>query len=91
MGAKVSFLGEEVEAVASVAPRVVVPSQAIREDGGREVVFVYDGEAVERRAVRLGARSGGQVEIVAGLRAAERVVLEAPENLADGDRVRALR
>jgi multidrug efflux pump subunit AcrA (membrane-fusion protein) len=54
-------------------------------------VFVVRGDRVERRAVSLGGTAGDRVEVVAGLRAGERVVVEPPEGLADGDRVRIAR
>jgi multidrug efflux pump subunit AcrA (membrane-fusion protein) len=66
---------------------VVVPEAAIRTDGGQSVAFVFKGDAVERRAVRLGGRRSSGVEVVAGLRAGERVVVEGPDDLSDGDRV----
>ncbi|MEM6703272.1 MAG: efflux RND transporter periplasmic adaptor subunit [Acidobacteriota bacterium] len=90
MGAKVSFLGEEQETARPAPGRSVllVPSSAVRQDGGRDIVFVYDGGAVERRAVTVGGRRGERVEVVAGLRNGERVVAEGPEDLEDGSKVR---
>ena len=67
--------------------RALMPSAALRDDAGQPVVFVYAGGSLERRAVRLGSRRRGQVEIVAGLRIGEQVVVEGPDDLADGDRV----
>jgi len=90
MGVKVSFLGEEErpqEAGAPAAPVVLVPEQAVRAEGGQSVAFVYAEDAVERRAIRLGGRRGDIVEVVAGLEAGERVVVDGPAELADGDRV----
>jgi HlyD family secretion protein len=42
---------------------------------------------VERRAVTVGATRSDEVTIAAGLNGGERVVVEGPDNLADGDRV----
>jgi RND family efflux transporter MFP subunit len=54
---------------------LAVPTSAIVDDGGLSVVFVQvDGEAFERRIVRLDAREQGQVEVISGLRAGEHVV-----------------
>jgi RND family efflux transporter MFP subunit len=89
MGVKVSFLADEEPARAEAsAPRVTVPAQAIRTVDGRTVVFVLQGDRVERRAVRTGTERGGQVEVLSGVRAGERIVIEGPETLEDGDRVR---
>ena len=73
--------------VESVAPVTLVPAAALRRDGERDVVFVYVDGLVERRAVSLGSRQGDRVEVRAGLRDGETVVVEGPEDLADGDRV----
>lgn len=52
-----------------------VPPSAIVDDGGQDVVYVQvEGEAFERRVVRLGPRDGGHVAVRAGLAAGEHVV-----------------
>ncbi len=87
MGVKVTFLGEQTPAAASERARLVIPRDAMRRDGGKDIVFVLQNGRVERRAVRLGAVSGNDVEVVAGLSAGERVVIEGPEDLKDGQAV----
>ncbi len=89
MGVRVSFLEEkQAEDLAQPQPRLMIPEAALRRDGDKDVVFVLRGEAVERRAVKVGGRAGGKAEIEAGLTAGDRVVVEGPEDLADGDRVK---
>lgn len=57
------------------APSPAVPESAIVDDGGRPVIFIQDsGEAFIRRAVKLGMREGGYVQILEGARSGERVV-----------------
>jgi multidrug efflux pump subunit AcrA (membrane-fusion protein) len=59
----------------NTAPRPVVPAEAIVDDAGRPIVFVQrEGETFERRAVTLGLRSGGLVQITDGVKAGDRVV-----------------
>jgi membrane fusion protein, heavy metal efflux system len=61
--------------MAETAATPVVPATAIVDDAGRPIVFVQrEGETFERRAVTPGARSGGQVQILDGVVAGERVV-----------------
>jgi multidrug efflux pump subunit AcrA (membrane-fusion protein) len=43
---------------------------------------------VERRAVAAGGTVGDGVEVLSGIRPGERIVLDPPADLADGDRVR---
>jgi RND family efflux transporter MFP subunit len=88
MGVKVAFQGEPAAADGSAPVQaVLVPRSAIHDDGGQDVAWVVDGDEVERRAVRIGATSGDEVEVVAGLTAGERVVVETSAALAPGMRV----
>ena len=92
MGVNVAFLesGPPPEAsVVDAVPRLWIPSEALRSDGGAQVVFVARGDTVERRAVTTGLEDGGDVEVLAGVAAGEQVVVEGPPELADGDRVTA--
>ena len=92
MGINVAFLEAgppPEETVADAAPRLWIPAEALRDDGGTRVVFVARGDTVERRAVTTGLDDGGDVEVLAGVAAGERVVVEGPAELADGDRVTA--
>lgn len=71
-----------------VAPRLLVAEKAIVARGGLEIAWVVgtDGRAV-LRYVRTGARRDGQVEVLSGLEAGERVVLDPPADLQAGTRV----
>jgi HlyD family secretion protein len=89
MGVKVSFLKDApAPGQAAVAPRVVVPKAAVRSADGRSIVFVLKDDRVERRAVSVGLENGDQVELVSGVSAGERVVVDGPATLKDGDKVR---
>lgn len=68
----------EIDAGASDAPRLAVSEQAVIDSGDRQVVLVARGEGrFEPRAVQLGRRGDGMIEIVDGLRAGEAVVVSA--------------
>lgn len=57
------------------APKPVVPTTAIVDDGGRPVLFVQrEGESFERRPVTLGLRAANVVQIIEGVSPGERVV-----------------
>ena len=45
-------------------------------------------DRVERRAVSVGTASGDQTEVLSGVSAGERVVVDAPQTLKDGDKVK---
>lgn len=73
--------------VAASAPAIVVPASAIVSFAGVEkVLTVADGKVVERR-VELGRREGASVEVLKGLTAGERVIVD-PGNRVDGEAVR---
>jgi RND family efflux transporter MFP subunit len=85
MGVKVSFL-EGAADTASAAP-VLVPREAVRPEGDRRYVFVVKDDRVERRAVSTGRERGSDIEVVAGIRRGEEVVVRSGRELKDGARV----
>ena len=85
MGIKVAFLSDAAPGAAPQARRARVPRAAVRGSEGNEIVFVVTGEnKLERRAVKLGPGGEDPAEVVAGLSAGERVVIEGPASLAAG-------
>jgi RND family efflux transporter MFP subunit len=89
MGVKVSFLNERPASDGSTPQaRILVPTTAVRKVDGRTIVFVMREDRVERRAVSVGTATGDQTEVVSGVRAGERVVVEGPQTLKDGDKVK---
>jgi RND family efflux transporter MFP subunit len=65
----------EVEFTVEEPARLTVPAEAVLDAGERKVVYVDHGNGFfEPRAVRTGARGSDRIEILAGLKAGERVV-----------------
>lgn len=87
MGVGVAFLEVGGEEQSVEKSRLWVPVAAVQQDASQLFVFVLRGEEVERRAIGLGIEDGMNVEVTAGLSVGERIVMEAPPQLADGDRV----
>ncbi len=68
----------EIDAGASDAPRLAVPEQAVIDSGKRQVVLVARGEGrFEPRAVQIGRRGNGMIEITDGLKDGETIVVSA--------------
>ncbi len=88
MGVKVSFLNERPDTGSAAKARVLLPTTAVRKIDGRTVVFVMREDRVERRAVSVGTATGDQTEVLSGVSAGERVVVEGPQTLKDGDKVK---
>ena len=85
MGVKVTFLREADAAATPMAQSVtLVPQAAVKTDSGASFVFLVSGETVERRAVKVGGTDGDRVEVVAGLKGGDRVVIAPPPELAAG-------
>ena len=54
---------------------LAVPSSAIFDDAGQEVVYVMlEGESFQRRIVRLGIRETDMIQVISGVQPGERVV-----------------
>jgi RND family efflux transporter MFP subunit len=87
MGVKVSFRGDDAPQAAAPA-RLVIPTRALSRERDVAIVFAVRDGRVERRAVATGGTAGDGVEVLSGLRAGERVVLDPPPDLVDGDRIR---
>jgi len=90
MGVKVSFLRPDEGAgqpEVAAQPVTLVPKAALKTEGSATIAFVVQGDAVERRAVTIGGTDGDRVEVKAGLRNGERVVMSPPQGLADGVKI----
>ena len=86
MGVRVAFLNDK-PAAPETPGGVQVPASAILRQNGASAVFVLADGVVHRRAVKLGQTAGSSQQILEGLRNGERVVLEPPPGLKDGDTV----
>ena len=71
-------------------PTVPFFPAVVERDGYRYVFVLGEGDVVAQRRVTLGARQQSLVEILEGVEADERVVVEGAGFLSDGDRVRVV-
>jgi RND family efflux transporter MFP subunit len=91
MGVRVAFLDapKEGSTPIQVAQRaVVVPEAAVQANGDTGIVYVIEDDTVERRAVRLGARSSAGQVVLSGLESGARLAVADFAQLVDGTRVR---
>jgi len=72
--------------------RILVPISAVsKEPAGEQVAWVVEpDQSVSRRAVKIGAATGGQVEIVDGLQPGDRIAVAGVTFLREGMKVRDL-
>lgn len=94
MGARVDFLASDTAttatATSSSASRFRLPAAAVRESGGRSVVWLVRDGRLTAREVEAGPVSGGFREIKRGLSGGERVVTGGVETPKEGMRVKAV-
>ena len=63
---------------------LVIPEEALSPEAERQYVYVVSDGKVSRREVRIGGRQPGTVEILSGLSAGERVIVEGTQKVRDG-------
>jgi RND family efflux transporter MFP subunit len=85
MGVRVSFLEASKPPAENQPPAhgVLIPTQALRSEGGQEFVFVLNAQKAQRRSVTLGGSVGGNREVQSGLNAGESVIVDPPAALRD--------
>jgi membrane fusion protein, multidrug efflux system len=69
---------------------LVIPEEALTPEAERQYVFVVADGKAERREVRIGGRSPGSVEILNGLEAGDRVIVEGTQKVRNGAAVTAI-
>jgi len=95
MGARVSFLEDAPPDAQSnghrnapVSAGVLIPSEAVQANGDTGTVYLLSGNAVERRAVRLGASNAGTQTVLAGLQPGALLAVGDFAKLHDGAKVK---
>ncbi len=88
MGVKVAFQGADAKPASEKVGGVAVPKSALRQEGGKDVVFVMNAGRAERRMVTLGESKTEEILIRTGLAAGDKVIVDLPADLIDGAKIR---
>ncbi|MEQ1512908.1 MAG: efflux RND transporter periplasmic adaptor subunit [Lysobacteraceae bacterium] len=89
MGVRVSFLEAAKPAAATnTRPGVLAPGAAIVSRDDADVAFVVEGDIARQRKLKLGRTLGDDREVLEGLVGGDTVVLDPPDTVVDGARVR---
>jgi len=67
---------------------IYVPYQALFDSSQGPIVYLWDGDRLEPRAVKVGARSESQVVILEGLEEGDMISLESPDGSGRGQKKR---
>jgi RND family efflux transporter MFP subunit len=86
MGVKVSFL-EDTATPAEARRTFIVPSSVVVSDGSKRYAWRVTDSKAERIEIRTSTERDGQIEILAGITSADRLIDKPAPQLADGVRV----
>ncbi|HEY6873547.1 MAG TPA: efflux RND transporter periplasmic adaptor subunit [Geobacteraceae bacterium] len=87
MSAKVAFLERPVKKD-EAQPRTAVTPAAIVNEAGRKALFLVKGARVAETEIRTGGQIGDLVEILAGVKAGDKVVVKPLEKLRNGSKIK---
>jgi RND family efflux transporter MFP subunit len=87
MSAKVAFLSQPLEQ-GEAKPRLAIAKNALLTQNGKHTALLIQENRVKVVDVQVGETMGELVEITAGLKEGDRVVLNPPASLKNGDRVK---
>jgi len=85
MGVRVRFLPDDAPhgvETGAVPDRIVVPQEAVQSDDAGSFVWVVEDDVARRRPVEVGVGTEDRVEIVTGLNAGEKVVIDGAQRLS---------
>ncbi|MBK9247869.1 MAG: efflux RND transporter periplasmic adaptor subunit [Ignavibacteria bacterium] len=89
MSAKVLFLKDNLSTENESAPsKLTVPAASILSKNGKKVVFVMKNDLVTEVAIQVGDPIGGSLEVLSGLTAGDKVILNPTEKLSTGTAVK---
>ena len=69
---------------------VLIPQSAVNESGGKQYVLLVVDNLVERRAIATAGERGKEILVTSGISGGDKVIINAPSGLKDGDRVKEI-
>jgi membrane fusion protein (multidrug efflux system) len=69
---------------------LMIPEAALVPEQSRQFIYVVEDGKALRREVRIGRREPGRVEVIAGLRSGDHVIVEGTQKIREGSAVREL-
>jgi RND family efflux transporter MFP subunit len=87
MSAKVAFLSRPATPEEQ-KPRIAINQSAIVNRKGKERVFLVKEKRVVETPIKLGAKMGDMIEVLDGIKVGDQVVLNPPERLRNGLKIK---
>ena len=88
MGVKVAF--HETETGSNVVSKVVIPKTALFREENQDYVWIEKKGKSLRHPITTGPASGNDVPVLTGLASGEKVVIDIPKGLKEGDPIKEL-
>ncbi len=89
MSAKVAFLSKPVNAN-DEKPRIILGNKAIVDRNGKKTVFLVKNDRVVQTPVTSGGSFGEMSEIIIGIKAGDKVVINPPDKLKNGSKIKII-
>jgi HlyD family secretion protein len=88
MGVKVAFRAAEQAAPTTPTRTLTLARAALQERDGKQSVWMIRNGKAERRAIKTEGNGADTVNVIAGLSAGDRVIVDPPATLAEGNSVK---
>lgn len=88
MGVKVAFRAAEQATPTSSTRTLTLARAALQERDGKQSVWMIKNGKAERRAIKTEGSGADTVNVIAGLSAGDRVIVDPPATLAEGNAVK---
>jgi len=87
MSAKVAFLSREIRDDEKQPHTALLESAILTQDGNNSVFLIKENRVI-KTPITVGARFGDMVEVLSGVKAGDRVVLQPLERIKNGSRIK---
>lgn len=67
---------------------IAIPLNAVQRSASGDYVFVADNNTAKKKVVKLGATSGGQIEVLSGLDNGDKLITLGASEVEDGDKIK---
>ncbi len=89
MSAKIAFLSREMNKDEETS-RTVLNRKAIRERNGNKTVFMVKGNRVIETPIKVGILMNEMAEVKEGLKAGDKIVINPPDSLKNGTKIKLM-
>jgi multidrug efflux pump subunit AcrA (membrane-fusion protein) len=73
--------------IAKAYQGILIPIEAVLKEQGNNFVYISDGKAAAKRQIFIGLIQDSEIEITAGLKVGDQIVVVGQDNLRDGSKV----